>query len=149
MLVGGKITQEEYQAAKNEKIKFRVRKAGLFKAGYFTDWVRQRVIALVGEDIFLRDGFKVTTTLDWELQQVAEKAVYKGAKDTDKRQGYMGHLGHIETDAEITDYEIAFRKKLYKKKSNYFTLTDDYKKGGLRYFWKIRRSTIIKNAIYI
>ncbi len=128
MLDGGKITQAEYESAKNENIKYRLRRGGDFKAGYFTDWVRRRMIELVGEEPFLTNGFKVTTTLDWDLQQVAERAVLNGAKETDKRQGYKGHLGNLENDEAIRNYEVEMRKNLFIDKSNYFTIGAEYKK---------------------
>ncbi len=123
-----KISQEEYEEARNEKIKFRIRKKNKFRAGYFTDWVRQRVVDLVGEDAFLRDGFRVVTTLDWQLQEVAEKEVLKGVKKIDKRQGFLGPHRHIDELEAQEEYEIRYRKKILIEKSQYFTLTEDFRR---------------------
>ncbi|MCO4792648.1 MAG: PBP1A family penicillin-binding protein [Bacteriovoracaceae bacterium] len=120
-----KITREEYEAALLEKTKFRIRKPGKFKAGYFTDWVRQRVISLVGEENFLVNGYKVETTLDWKLQQVAEKAVKDGVKGIDKRQGFSGPIGRIESEDDLTAHEIEFRKNIYSGTSTYFTINEN------------------------
>ncbi|MCY4523749.1 MAG: transglycosylase domain-containing protein, partial [Halobacteriovoraceae bacterium] len=124
----GKISEEEYANAINEKIKFKVKKKNNFKAGHFTDWIRQRMIELVGEEEFLTGGFHIQTTLNWKLQQMAEKEILKGAKEIDKRQGFKGPLGNIDTDEEITQYEVDFRKRTYRNASDYFTVTDDYEK---------------------
>jgi penicillin-binding protein 1A len=121
------ITADEYNEALKEKIKFFLRKPQGFNAPYFTDWVRQRVIELVGEERLLNDGFRVTTTLDWELQQVAERNVIAGVKELDKRQGYKGPLGNLKTSEEIEAFEKSFREKIYRDSSSYFTLSDDRK----------------------
>ena len=126
MLGTGKITQEQFNEAVEEKIKYRLRKFSDFKAGYFTDWIRQRVVKLVGEEEFLKGGFKVQTTLDWELQKVAEKASLEGSKAIDKRQGYKGPLVHLDTSQGIGSFEYEFRKKMYEKKSEYFTIGKNY-----------------------
>lgn len=121
----GKISKDEYEVALAEKTKFRIRKPEGFKAGYFTDWVRQRVIELVNEESFLSNGFKIETTLDWELQKVAEKAVQEGVKEIDKRQGFKGPIGRIESEDELTNYEIEFRKQIYSEVSTYFTINEN------------------------
>jgi penicillin-binding protein 1A len=127
LYANGKITEEAYRTALDEKIKFRLRRKGHFKAGYFTDWVRQRVIELVGEEAMLNEGYTIKTTLNWDLQKVAEEQVAKGVKEIDKRQGFKGPLDNIASE-EVEAYEIAFRKKLYSKASTYFTLNDELKK---------------------
>lgn len=124
-----KITEEQYKAALAEKIKFRLRGKGTFKAPYFTDWVRQRVIELVGEEKFLAEGFKVQTTLDWELQQAAEKWVLTGAKEVDKRQGFKGPIKHLDDEEKIAKFEFESRRNTLKERSTFFTIGDDYEKN--------------------
>ncbi|RLA65108.1 MAG: hypothetical protein DRQ88_02365 [Epsilonproteobacteria bacterium] len=128
MLVNHKISADEYKLALAEKIKYKLKKKSGFRAGHFTDWIRQKVVAQVGDKSFLRDGYKIHTTLDWHLQQKAEKEVLKGVKKIDKRQGYKGPLKHLVTDEEINEFEIKFRKETYRKKSEYFTLTNELKR---------------------
>lgn len=120
-----KIDRIAYEEALAEKIKYRLRKPSAFKAGYFTDWVRQRVIEQVGEDNFLTNGFKVTTTIDWELQQVAEKEVWKGVLEIDKRQGFAGPLENIVDEEKVAEAEIQFRKDIYSEESQYFTISEN------------------------
>ena len=128
MYATGKITETEYKDALIEKIQFRIRKKSNFKAGHFTDWVRQRVVELVGKDRFLVDGFKVQTTIDYDLQVVAEKEVYKGVKGIDKRQGFKGALSHFETDKEVEEYINKQRADFLRTRSLYFTLDDELKR---------------------
>ncbi len=130
MFENGKISEKEYHEALEEKIKYFVRHKEHFKAGYFTDWVRQRVIEKVGEENFLTGGFEVQTTLDYELQQVAEKALTKGLKEIDKRQGFKGPIGHLEfaDETEKILHIKEVRKKILKEKSLYFVLDEDNKR---------------------
>ncbi|TDJ09501.1 MAG: PBP1A family penicillin-binding protein [Deltaproteobacteria bacterium] len=128
LLVNHKISKDEYQLALREKIKYQLRKKRGFRAGYFTDWIRQKIVAEVGEESFLRDGYKIYTTLDWHLQQKAEKEVLKGVKSIDRRQGYKGPLRHLMTEIEIAELEIGLRKQLYRNRSEYFTLDHENKR---------------------
>ncbi|MCR9203828.1 MAG: PBP1A family penicillin-binding protein [Halobacteriovoraceae bacterium] len=123
MFETGKITKEEYEEAVNERIKFRIRKPEGFKAGYFTDWVRQRVIALIGNEEFLREGFTVQTTIDYGLQKVAEEKVLETVKEVDKRQGFKGPLGKIKLE-ELDDWRAKFLTDFYKTQSSFFTLNN-------------------------
>lgn len=123
----GKITKEEYEGAVSEKIKFRIRKPEGFKAGHFTDWVRQRLVSLVGKEEFLRNGYVVQTTIDYELQQKAEREVLETVKEVDKRQGFKGPLKTISLD-ELDKWRVDFLKEFYKDQSTYFTLNNKNEK---------------------
>ncbi len=129
MFATGKITKEEYEASLSERIKMRIRKPKKMQGGHFTDWVRQRVIAHVGAKRFLTEGFKIITSIDWELQKTAEDEVLKGVKAIDKRQGFKGPLSFLNIDEFGDDeeqqnslvlYEQGFRKKTYRADSNFF-----------------------------
>jgi len=129
MLATAKITQQEHDDALKESIKYRIRKKSDFLSGYFTDWIRQRVIDLVGEDNFLENGFTVKTTLDYQIQKEAEKAIQRGVKQIDKRQGYSGPTKTLENLPEvIEEYEKNFRKEIYDEESTYFTVDAEGKK---------------------
>lgn len=127
LLANDKITREEYENALKEKIKFKLRIPGSFKAGYFTDWVRQRVVAQIGEEEFKVGGYTVETTLDWELQKAGEKAVLEGVKEIDKRQGYKGHLGYLSKE-ESLEFDKKQREKIFLDNSNYFTIGDNFER---------------------
>lgn len=128
MKANQKISEEDYKQAINEKIKYRLRKSSYFKAGYFTDWVRQRIIEKVGEQNFLENGFRVVTTLDWELQELAEKEIREGAKAIDKRQGFKGPIGHVQSDEAMREYFRKQREEHYADNSNFFEVGEDYNK---------------------
>lgn len=115
-----KITKQEYENALEEKIQMQYRLRSELKAGYFTDWIRQRLITTLGEDNFLNNGFEVVTSIDWNLQKAAEKQVMDGAKEIDKRQGFAGPIGRLENADAIKEYNRETRKSFYREASNYF-----------------------------
>lgn len=121
LYVTKKITQEEYEASLKEDIKMRIRKPNEVKGGHFTDWIRQEVMKSVGTEEFLTNGFKVVTTLDWDLQSKAEKVVKNRIKELDKRQGFKGPIHQYGSDEEIRKYIVDQRKKILKDQSNFFT----------------------------
>jgi len=122
-----KISKAQYENALKEKIIYRIREDEL-RAGYFTEYVRQKVVDAVGEKSFLIDGYKIRTTLDWELQKVAEEQIKRGIKEVDKRQGYKGPFAHIGND-EIEKFELENRRGIYRKRSSYFTINDAHEKS--------------------
>ncbi|MDD4974476.1 MAG: PBP1A family penicillin-binding protein [Bacteriovorax sp.] len=122
----GKITKAQHEQSLVEKTVYRIREDEL-RAGYFTEWVRQKVVDAVGEKPFLVDGFKVRTSLDWELQKVAEEQVKKGIKEIDKRQGYKGPFAHVGNE-EFSKFEKENRRNIHKKRSQFFTINDAHEK---------------------
>lgn len=120
-----KISQVEYESAIKENIRMKLKKGNAFKAGYFTDWIRQKLIEELGSEEFLTNGYEVITSLDWSLQKVAEQQVLEGVKEIDKRQGFNGPLGYLANQEEIIQKFIKERKNLYKEKSDYFTFFVD------------------------
>ncbi len=121
-----KITDAEFEAAKKEKTIYRLKTEEL-KAGYFTEWVRQKVVDVVGDKSFLVDGYKIKTTLDWELQQVAEEQIKRGIKEIDKRQGYKGPFAHIGPE-ELAKFEKQTRINIFKEFSSYFVINEKNEK---------------------
>ena len=121
-----KITKSQHDQAVQEKTIYHIREDEL-RAPYFTEWVRQKVVEAVGEKSFLIDGYKIKTTLDWELQKVAEEQIQRGIKEVDKRQGYKGPFAHIGPD-EFARFELESRKNLYKQRSNFFTINEKNEK---------------------
>lgn len=120
-----KISQAEYETALKENIRMLNRLPSEFKAGYFTDWIRQRLIEKFGKENLMSNGFEVVTTIDWALQKKAEVEVLKGVKAIDKRQGYKGPIKQLQSEDEIFKFLLEQRKEIYKSKSNYFTFYED------------------------
>ena len=74
MVENGYTTQAEADAAKSEVIKVTPATTSLY-APHFTFRVREQLINVLGEKAAYRGGYDVYTTLDWNMQQLAEKEV--------------------------------------------------------------------------
>ncbi len=131
LLAEKKITKDEHEAAINENIKLRSKRKSSLKATYFTEWVRKRLVDLVGKERFLTEGFEVQTTVSLELQELAEKSLERGVRDIDKRQGFKGPLKNVSGD-ELIEFIFASQNTFLKESSafSYFT-TDGERKFEL------------------
>jgi 1A family penicillin-binding protein len=88
----GNITEKQMNAAKAETFKFAPQLTGM-KAPHFVQAVQDYLDNKYGENYVETAGLKVITTLDWNMQQLAEKAVKDGAdKNTSLYQGYNAAL---------------------------------------------------------
>ncbi len=84
MLKSKIITKEEFDTAVNEEIKLASPSNGGLRAPHFVMMVREYLVEKYGEDLVQNGGLKVYTTLDWKLQQQAEKTVEKYADRNEK-----------------------------------------------------------------
>lgn len=74
MVAGGYVDAAEAEAAFDEPLKLRSDKYDI-KAPHFVHYVINQLEELYGEDAVLNGGLSVTTTLDYDLQIVAEEAI--------------------------------------------------------------------------
>ncbi|HLJ53804.1 MAG TPA: PBP1A family penicillin-binding protein [Chthonomonadaceae bacterium] len=80
MLEYGKITRPQYDEAKSEQVTFvkPVKKNNFnYKAPYFTTYVIRELLKNYAAD-FVYSGLNVKTTLNWKMQQAAERALRNG-----------------------------------------------------------------------
>ncbi|MEZ4156615.1 MAG: PBP1A family penicillin-binding protein [Candidatus Paceibacterota bacterium] len=75
----GYITLEEKVDAQEYEFEFEKSK-GALKAPHFSIEVQEYLIDKYGEDFVRRSGLKVITTLDWDIQQIAEKVIAEGVE---------------------------------------------------------------------
>ena len=74
MVDNGYITQEEATAAKAEPVVVKPATSPI-SAPHFVFRVREQLASLFGERATYRGGYRVYTSLDWNMQQLAEKEV--------------------------------------------------------------------------
>jgi 1A family penicillin-binding protein len=84
MLINGFISQEEHDAARNERVEFRPQSATGIRAPHFVFYIREQLVNRYGEESLAEMGLKVITTLDWELQEKAEEIVKRKALYNDE-----------------------------------------------------------------
>lgn len=78
------LAYEEALAQMNDLIFERA--ASEIKAPHFVFYVQNQLEEMFGEDLVARGGLKVTTTLDWELQELAQTAVAEEVATVEKYQ---------------------------------------------------------------
>lgn len=76
----GFIDIEEKERGQKTAPVFIDKKIGSIKAPHFVMMVRDYLIEKYGEDFVNKKGLRVITSLDWNLQQIAERVVSEGAK---------------------------------------------------------------------
>ena len=75
----GYISETEYREALAQKLEFKTIDENL-QAPHFVIMVKEYLSSKYGEDAVENGGYKITTTLDYELQGIAEETVSKYAK---------------------------------------------------------------------
>ncbi len=112
MAAHGFITEKEAEDAINDTVEIAPRQHFYTeKVPYYAEHVRRVVEGMYGRDMLYRGGLDIYTNVDIEMQEAARKAVTKGLRDLDKRQGYRGPLGHLE-GKEIEDFSRSHQQTL-------------------------------------
>ncbi len=105
MLHDGKISRIRAEAAMAEPLGLRIEVPPNSIAPYFVEEVRRQLEKEYGVDEVHGAGLKVYTTLDLDLQEVANKAVLAGTAKYERRRGWKGHLQNVaEAGLDIEVY---------------------------------------------
>ena len=91
----GKITPTQAASAMAEPLGLNVETPPSSIAPYFVEEVRRQLEKEYGVDEVHGAGLKVYTTLDLDLQEVANKAVLDGTARYERRRGWKGHLQNV------------------------------------------------------
>jgi penicillin-binding protein 1A len=89
------LTKDELKEAKRTEISF-AKILQPIKAPHFTLWVKEYLETKYGEDFLKENGLKVFTSLDWELQESAEKIVKEGAERNESYHAFNASLVAID-----------------------------------------------------
>lgn len=81
----GFITEAEMQAANNEKVTFLPPAKSGIRAPHFVFFVREELEKQYGRETLEKNGWRIITTLDAELQEKAEEIVKKYALENEKK----------------------------------------------------------------
>ncbi len=79
----GYLTKEQAEEAKKEEVKFTPQSEGI-KAPHFVMYIQNYLDEKYGKDFVEKGGLKVYTTLDWDLQNLAEEIISKNAAFNEK-----------------------------------------------------------------
>jgi penicillin-binding protein 1A len=106
MLEDGKITAKQADEARNEPIQLKLEHDLNSLAPYFVEEIRRYLENRYGADQVHEGGLRVYTTLDMDLQRVANHAVLDGVAAYERRHGWKGHLDNVLHDgASLGEYQ--------------------------------------------
>jgi penicillin-binding protein 1A len=95
MEMARKITPEQAAMAKAEPLGLKIEVPPNSVAPYFVEEVRRQLEKEYGVDEVHAAGLRVYTTLDLDLQRVANKAVLDGTAKYERRHGWKGNLQNV------------------------------------------------------
>ena len=96
MLEEGFITAEQAEEARGTPWDIKPRRNWFAeKAPFYTEHVRRYVEKKYGAEAINREGLKIFTAVNLDMQRAARQATEKGLLELDKRQGYRGPLTNI------------------------------------------------------
>jgi len=112
MQAGGFITEEEKEEALTTEVEFLPASLTGIRAPHFVMYIREQLVAQYGEEALAERGFRVITTLDYELQQEAEAIVAKHAESNITRFN-ANNAGLVATDPKTGDVLVMVGSRDY------------------------------------
>lgn len=106
----GFVPKEEAEAAMQEKVEFIGRADESLKAPHFVMYVLDMLGEKYGRDIVDTGGLKVTTSLNWELQQKAEELTRQFVED-EKEKFNVSNAGMIGIDPKTGAIQVMVGSK--------------------------------------
>lgn len=85
------ITSEEAAEAKKERLIFQDVSSSI-RAPHFVLYVLDSLVEKYGEEFIREQGLRVTTSLDWRFQQLAEQAIQEGSSKNQAAQAHNAAL---------------------------------------------------------
>jgi len=101
----GYIDEEQLASSIDNSPKVVLQPASSIKAPHFVFYVQDYLRKKYGDDLLEIGGLKITTTLDWELQKLAEEAVENGVKRNSEL--YRGENGALVAQEPTTGQVLA------------------------------------------
>jgi len=112
MRVNGFITIEEFNEAKDAEVTFSTSAVTGIRAPHFVFYVIEQLAEQYGEEAMAEQGLRIITTLDWELQEAAERIVaQKAASNTERFNA--SNAGLVATDPATGDLLVMVGSRNY------------------------------------
>lgn len=112
MRLNGFITIEEFEEAKVEEVSFETQAVSGIRAPHFVMFIREQLAERYGEEALAVQGLRIITTLDWELQEAAEKIVAEKAESNTEKFN-ASNAGLVATDPKNGDVLVMVGSKDY------------------------------------
>jgi membrane carboxypeptidase/penicillin-binding protein len=100
----GMLTEKEYASARSEELLIRQRPEPV-QQSYPLDYVRQQAIAKLGYQRAMKGGLRIHTTLDSNLQRIAEQSLVRQLQNTEENPIYP-HLTYQEYAHQLRSLPI-------------------------------------------
>ncbi len=100
----GAITHAQADAARNAPLGLEMARPVGLVAPWFQDAVREELDNRFGAEEVHEDGLRVDTTLDLDLQNVANRSVVDGVAAYERRHGWRGKLENVLAGATLESY---------------------------------------------
>jgi penicillin-binding protein 1A len=108
MLENGKISGQQYHEAISAPLGLNIQRWNYTVAPYFVEEVRQFLEKKYGPEAVDERGLRVYTTLNTNIQKLAQEALQQGLRDDDKRRGWRGPEKNIlKTPIKLANGEPA------------------------------------------
>ena len=85
------LTIKESEEKKKEEIIF-IKPQTEIKAPYFTLWVKQELENKYGREFLRKSGWDIYTSIDWEIQKIAEEAMKNGVENNKNHNAHNAGL---------------------------------------------------------
>ncbi len=112
------IDKYELRSYKKTPINTNLKKSNrVFANDYYLEEIRKKIISLFGDDYLYNGGLSVRSSLNTEIQIIADNALKKGLLEYDKRHGYRGPIAndisknwHLEYENEKIPHDFLLAK---------------------------------------
>lgn len=112
MRLNGFITIEEYEEAKNTTVEFQPQAVTGIRAPHFVMYIIDQLTQKYGEESLAEQGFRVITSLDWDLQKEAERIVSEKAASNTERFN-ASNAGLVAVDPKNGDLLVMVGSRDY------------------------------------
>ena len=118
----GFISDEEYESAKSEKIKIFVWKNKLKEYFWYSEFIRRKLIEIIGDSNEIKRSLSVFTSLDTDCYKMAEKALRWGLERAEvvNQAELAEKLDDVEIKVELEAFIFPDGEKVYNVKDGLF-----------------------------
>lgn len=112
MQINDFISEEEYNEASAVEITFEPQAVTGIRAPHFVMYIREQLAARYGEETLAERGFRVITTLDWELQKAAEEILARKVPENAELYN-ANNAGIVAVDPQTGDILVMVGSRNY------------------------------------
>lgn len=106
------ISENTYQETLAQEIKFESQSVSSIRAPHFVMYIKEQLVEMYGEEALFERGFRVITTLDWDLQKQAEEIVKAKALENTERFN-ASNAGLVATNPKTGDVLVMVGSRDY------------------------------------